>query len=920
MEPDKGQEAPGREMQQFWEAQWQEFLKTLQAPHSTWESLQQSEPTPWDDAKAFLASFEQVAAACRWPRGEWVARLLPALGGEAQQAFSLLAARDKEDYGKVKAAILRGEALRREAQRQHFRQFCCQEMGDPRRMYSQLQELCCQWLKPEKHTKEQILELLILEQFLASLPVDVQNWIRAGGPDSGAQAVALLEDFLVSRRESDTVTWQEPLQEWTVGPLDVKEEPLDMVQGGISKEQAERFRDTQQNVNGEVAMPGIVIAHPTSLLPPEGQDVTEAELAKALGIQVEQVVNPRKMGVPLHMVEWTLMQSSQRTMFWNVLQEEGENVDALEGSLNPRLGLDPHLVKKEEMFLSDPVQNLRLPEHESGDGEGTHLKVKNSQVGENETVETPRRGRGKSQESVLVTVETNRGHGTEPRKGWKKSNELTEGATYSDPSPVGEKASLPKYGRRHCPKSERVFEHSGEKCSESPPLGEEIQPKSKPYKHHGSHIEEKNHDCPEFEVILQSESFAKPQIIQTAEKIYRCINCEKSFSRRSDLLRHEMIHTGKKPHQCPECGKSFSQKSTLLTHLMVHTGEKPHKCLYCGNRFSQRSALVTHQMIHTGKKPHQCPECGKNFSRRSSLFIHQNTHTGEKHHKCPTCGKGFSHRSSMLTHHMIHKGEKPHKCHTCGKSFAHRSSMLTHHMIHKGEKPHKCPNCGKSFSRRSTLLTHQIVHTGIKPHQCPECGKSFSQRSKLLIHQMMHSGEKPHKCPDCGKSFSQKSDLSRHQNIHSGVKPHKCPNCGKSFSRRSNLLTHQMIHTGKKPYQCPECGKNFCRRSQLLIHQMIHTGEKPHKCPECGKSFSTKSDLLRHEMIHTGKKPHQCPECGKSFSQKSTLLTHLMIHTGEKPHKCPNCGKSFSRRSDLLSHQKTHTERKLTGVLCVGKA
>ncbi|XP_066473014.1 SCAN domain-containing protein 3-like [Tiliqua scincoides] len=279
-------------MQQRWEAQWQQFL------HSAWGSPPVPDPTPWDDAKAFLASFEQVAEACRWPRGEWVAWLMPALSGEAQQAISLLEARDKEDYGKVKAAILRDGALRREAQRQHFRQFCCQELEDPRKMYVQIQALCCQWLKPERHTKEEILELLVLEQFLASLPVEAQSWIRAGGPDSCAQAVALLEDFLMSRREAEmeTGTWQEPLQDLAVVFLDAQEECLDMVQGEISKEYAEMFKDTKQSVDGQDSVPGIGIAHPTLLLLPEDQDRSEAELTTALGVHVGQGVGGSESG------------------------------------------------------------------------------------------------------------------------------------------------------------------------------------------------------------------------------------------------------------------------------------------------------------------------------------------------------------------------------------------------------------------------------------------------------------------------------------------------------------------------------------------------------------------------------------------------------------------------------------------------
>ncbi|XP_008119826.1 zinc finger and SCAN domain-containing protein 31 [Anolis carolinensis] len=187
---------------QRWEVQWQEFLKEVESPCSGWGLPPlPEEPAPWDDAKAFLASFEQVAEACRWPREEWVTRLLPALRGEAQQAFNRLEARDRKDYGRVKVAILRGAALNREKRRQHFRHFCYQEAEGPRGAYGRLQDLCRRWLKVEKHTKEQILELLILEQFLTVLPPEIQSWVRERGPETCAQAVALAENFLQVQRE-----------------------------------------------------------------------------------------------------------------------------------------------------------------------------------------------------------------------------------------------------------------------------------------------------------------------------------------------------------------------------------------------------------------------------------------------------------------------------------------------------------------------------------------------------------------------------------------------------------------------------------------------------------------------------------------------------------------------------------------------
>ena len=83
----------------------------------------------------------------------------------------------------------------RELCRLRFRQFCYQDSPGPRDALSQLRELCCQWLKPETQTKEQILELLILEQFLAILPGNLQAWVREHYPECGEEAVTLLEDL-----------------------------------------------------------------------------------------------------------------------------------------------------------------------------------------------------------------------------------------------------------------------------------------------------------------------------------------------------------------------------------------------------------------------------------------------------------------------------------------------------------------------------------------------------------------------------------------------------------------------------------------------------------------------------------------------------------------------------------------------------
>lgn len=82
-----------------------------------------------------------------------------------------------------------------EIARQLFRQFRYQVMSGPWETLRQLRKLCFQWLQPEVHTKEQILEILMLEQFLTILPGEIQMWVRKQCPGSGEEAVTLVESL-----------------------------------------------------------------------------------------------------------------------------------------------------------------------------------------------------------------------------------------------------------------------------------------------------------------------------------------------------------------------------------------------------------------------------------------------------------------------------------------------------------------------------------------------------------------------------------------------------------------------------------------------------------------------------------------------------------------------------------------------------
>ena len=79
--------------------------------------------------------------------------------------------------------------------RRNFRNFPYPDVAGPRKALCQLRELCLKWLRPDVHSKEQILELLVLEQFLSILPGEVRTWVNSQYPESSEEVVALVEDL-----------------------------------------------------------------------------------------------------------------------------------------------------------------------------------------------------------------------------------------------------------------------------------------------------------------------------------------------------------------------------------------------------------------------------------------------------------------------------------------------------------------------------------------------------------------------------------------------------------------------------------------------------------------------------------------------------------------------------------------------------
>ncbi|XP_032741721.1 zinc finger and SCAN domain-containing protein 30 isoform X2 [Rattus rattus] len=125
-------------------------------------------------------SRETAALACRAPKG--------------QSGLSFVKTEEKDGVWKQDFGF-QGHLQSQEVFRQQFRQFGYSDFTGPRQALNQLQKLCQQWLRPEEHSKEQILELLVLEQFLTILPMELKAWVQEHGPRNGEEAVTLLEEL-----------------------------------------------------------------------------------------------------------------------------------------------------------------------------------------------------------------------------------------------------------------------------------------------------------------------------------------------------------------------------------------------------------------------------------------------------------------------------------------------------------------------------------------------------------------------------------------------------------------------------------------------------------------------------------------------------------------------------------------------------
>ncbi|KAK2496954.1 hypothetical protein MC885_015763 [Smutsia gigantea] len=583
-----------------------------------------------------------------------------------------------------------GELPSPESSRRLFRRFRYQEAAGPREALRRLGDLCRGWLRPERHTKEQILELLVLEQFLAILPREVQGWVRAQEPENSDQAVAAVE--ALEREPGRPWQWLKHCEDPVViddgdGPPDQEQDRLlAEPQGDLVKSQ-----DTQPLALGQgppSRPPGPLSGDPgqglgssleQSSLNPLWVSALFTEPSLPRGLRWKQVSSNRAspfkdMIFCFSEEDWSLLDPAQTGFYGEFIIGEDYGVSLPSNDIPTPLALcqgeenEPRAPELQDLQGKEApqVSYLDIPSLQPFPGEEKRKR---------DEVQVP---------EFQACPQTVLGQSTCPGE---KGLGLGQGVHLFVDECVCVLCLVCGMHVRVCAYMVYVsMSAGGAKPASGNSLDEEVT----------------------IEIVLSSSGDEDSQLGpycadeargvpaqrrgaeaggdgQAASKKYVCPNCGKIFRWRVNFVRHLRSRREQK-HECSVCGELFSDSEDLDGHLETHEVAKPHRCGACGRTFRLHAHLLSHRRMHLP------PDAREQLRRREPAAGSRGGAPGLRAKgkaalrlQCCDCGKAFQRPYHLARHRSsLHSKGKARlfQCRYCAKSFPQNYDLLRHERLH----------------------------------------------------------------------------------------------------------------------------------------------------------------------------------------------------------------------------------------------
>ena len=176
-------------------------------------------------------------------------------------------------------------------------------------------------------------------------------------------------------------------------------------------------------------------------------------------------------------------------------------------------------------------------------------------------------------------------------------------------------------------------------------------------------------------------------ITKRKRKSFKCTKstCDKVFNEIKDWIKHMKDEHKLEEYCCSVWGHRTKREDKYEKHMLVHEEKKNKwKCTICNKTFTHKCYLRRHELNHTNKKRYECTDatCRKKgvgkFKHKGDFIRHMERHGGNKY-KCSTCGSVWLSRKDRYEHErIVHREVKKCKNESCHYSSKDPTTLMKH--------------------------------------------------------------------------------------------------------------------------------------------------------------------------------------------------------------------------------------------------